>query len=132
LDSTGNLYGATAYGGAYDAGTAFEITRDKAGRWKEKVLHIFNGIPNGPLIFDVAGSLYGTTYAGGGDNDCGTVFRLRPNASGGWEETVLHSFIGHPGCHPCSGLTIARSGNLYGTTFGDGKTTFGSVFEVSP
>jgi uncharacterized repeat protein (TIGR03803 family) len=90
LDSTGNLYGATAYGGAYDAGTAFEITRDKAGRWKEKVLHIFNGIPNGPLIFDVAGSLYGTTYAGGGDNNCGTVFRLQPNASGGWEETVLH------------------------------------------
>jgi len=131
LDSTGNLYGATAYGGAYDAGTAFEITRDEAGRWKEKLLHIFNGIPNGPLVFDVGGSLYGTTYAGGGDG-CGTVFRLQPNASGGWEETVLHSFTGHPGCHPFSGLTIARSGNLYGTTFGDGKTTFGSVFEISP
>jgi uncharacterized repeat protein (TIGR03803 family) len=34
--------------------------------------------PRGPLIFGPDGSLYGTTYAGGTNDNGGTVFRITP------------------------------------------------------
>jgi len=37
-----------------------------------------------------------------------------------------------PGALPRSGLIFDRHGSLYGTTYGDGKKTHGSVFEISP
>src|ERR1700722_3629990 len=68
----------------------------------EKVLYDFQGgtdgyRPFGPLVFDSAGNLYGTTYYGGNeecDLGCGTVFELSPDAHGGWTETVLYRFTG--------------------------------------
>ena len=83
------------------------------------------------LIFDPAGNLYGTTGEGG-LYGYGTVFRLTPTVKGGWKETVLHSFRNHQGANPCAGLVLDAQGNLYGTTKGDGSTTFGSVFEITP
>lgn len=60
--------------------------------------------PNGPLIFDAAGAIYGTTINGGGTGcifggeviGCGTVFRVTPPATkgGDWSETVLYRFKG--------------------------------------
>jgi len=44
----------------------------------------------------------------------------------------LHTFFDHPGAHPTAGLIFDPAGNLYGTTEGDGTTTFGSVFEITP
>ena len=41
-------------------------------------------------MFDQAGNLYGTTYAGGA-NGSGTIYQLKPSGSG-WTENVLHSF----------------------------------------
>ena len=53
-------------GGAYGAGTVFELTPNGDGSWTESVLHSFNGSdgadPHSGLIFDAAGNLYGTTY----------------------------------------------------------------------
>ena len=43
------------------------------------------------LIFDAAGNLYGTTFAGGTYGG-GTVFELSPISGGGWSEEILHSF----------------------------------------
>jgi len=68
----------------------------------------------------------------GANDDFGTVFRLKPAVHGGWNETVLHSFRNLPGSYPYSSLTLDGSGNLYGTTEGDGTKTFGSVFLVTP
>jgi uncharacterized repeat protein (TIGR03803 family) len=46
---------------------------------------------------------------------------------------VLHSFDDHPGAYPFAAVIFDAAGNnLYGTTKGDGNTTFGSVFEVAP
>ncbi len=142
FDAAGNLYGTTNAGGAYGGGTVFELTPNSDGSWTENVLHHFNGKdgrgPMAGLIFDQAGNLYGTTEGGGNpscgsySNGCGVVFRLTPNAKGRWNETVLHTFTDHPGAFPLAGLVFDAAGNLYGTTSGDGTTTFGSVFEITP
>jgi uncharacterized repeat protein (TIGR03803 family) len=84
LDSAGNVYGVTNLGGTLAEGTAFELTRS-SGSWSESVLHNFgNGtdgmFPEGNLIFDHAGNLYGTSILGGayfGSRDNGgTVFQI--------------------------------------------------------
>lgn len=103
----------------------------------ETILHAFNGSdgfqPEGSLIFDAAGNLYGTT-SGGGRYAYGTVFEMKPKAGGGWTETVLHSFNGNgiDGTNPYSALVFDSSGNLYGTTRSGGSDNVGTVFELKP
>lgn len=107
----------------------------------EKVLKHFTGkngySPEGGLIFDAAGNLYGTTnwgglnqcgYAGG----CGIVFELTPQADGTWKETVLHKFTFREGGNPAAGLIFDNAGNLYGTATGCGSDgcSEGAVFEL--
>src|ERR1700688_4120428 len=52
--------------------------------------------PTASPIFDHAGNLYGTTQTGGSTDNCsrgcGVVFKLTPNSSGKWTESVLYSF----------------------------------------
>jgi len=151
FDSSGNLYGTTGGGGAYQNGTAFELTPTGGGNWSETVLHSFgNGTdgvsPMSPLVRDSAGNLYGTTWLGGthqcGGGGCGTVFELSPAVGGGWTEQVIHNFSnsGGDGNGPWSGaLIFDASGNLYGTTTTGGaylceggSTGCGTVYEVSP
>src|SRR5947207_9825866 len=71
---------------------------------QEQAIYIFSGgadgaHPDGSLITDSAGNLYGTT-AEGGTNNYGTVFKLSRGANGRWTETVLHSFNNADGAHP--------------------------------
>ena len=136
FDGTGDLYGTTTTGGAYSAGMVFELIPNPDGSWKEKLLHLFTGgkdggAPYGGLIFDQAGNLYGMTEAGGAGG-YGVVFKLTPNSNGGWNQRLLWTFADHPGAYPAAGLIFDAAGNLYGTTQGDGTTTFGSVFEITP
>jgi len=89
FDSHGNLYGA-AGGGAYGFGLIFELVPSANGTWTEKVLHNFTDnlggtAPNGPLVFDQAGDIYGAS-AEGGALDYGLVFELIPGANGKWTE----------------------------------------------
>jgi uncharacterized repeat protein (TIGR03803 family) len=61
----------------------------------ETVLYNFTGgsdggLPESRLTFHGA-NLYGTALAGG-LGGVGTVFKLSPNGSGGWKETVLYAF----------------------------------------
>src|SRR5581483_9459079 len=82
LDSKGNLYGATVYGGIYGDGIVYEYSA--AGQLS--TLATFSGpngsSPEGNLTFDSAGNLYGTTNQGG-TSGFGTVYKMTPNASGG-------------------------------------------------
>lgn len=77
-DAAGNLYGTTVYGGTSNRGTIFKL--DVNGN--ETILHSFSfnvdgGYPQGGLIRDPAGRLYGTTTYGGVSNN-GTAFALIP------------------------------------------------------
>ena|ERR1700723_4664490 len=68
---------------------------------KEQVLFRFNGTdgyrPNGALVFDSSGNLYGTTYERGA-HGAGNVFELTPAADGKWTETELYSFCAAGDC----------------------------------
>jgi uncharacterized repeat protein (TIGR03803 family) len=138
LDKAGNLYGTTEGGGAYDAGTVYEVEHTETG-WKEHVLHSFRlnytdgstpGI--GALIMDSSGSLYGTTAGGG----CcgGVVFKLTPQTDGRWKETILYDFKGGAsGFEAGAGVVMDKAGNLYGTTIAGGSGCgCGVVYKLAP
>ena len=101
----------------------------------ETVLHRFSGTRSGydftsPLTPDGAGNLYGTTSVGG--RGYGTVFELSPSGSGGWKQTVLHTFTnGKDGAYPnLTSLIFDKQGNLYGMTPEGGANNFGVVFKL--
>lgn len=148
IDSSGKLYGTTVRGGLNDAGSVFELSPNSDGSWTETLIHSFQNDgtdgfqPQGSLILDAAGNLYGTTYAGGRGH-YGTVFELTPDSDGSWTETILHSFINDnvDGVNPEAELVFDGAGNLYGTTTLGGVGTCsssnkavgcGTVFELSP
>ena len=98
--------------------------------------------PQGGLVADAAGNLYGTTtYGGNGpcrNNQsmtvgCGVVFEMTPPASGTkWTETVLLNFVGNgAGAWPVGNLIFDSFGNLYGVTTLGGIYAQGSVCELS-
>jgi uncharacterized repeat protein (TIGR03803 family) len=128
VDKTGNIYGTTVAGGAYNLGTVFRI--DKTG--KEKVFYAFKGMPDGStpgiLLPGISGGeFYGVT-SGGGAFGYGTVFKLDRSGN----EVVLYSFTGGlDGVIP-NGLVLDAAGKLYGTTYGGGKSDMGTVFKLTP
>jgi uncharacterized repeat protein (TIGR03803 family) len=105
----------------------------------ENVIYSFTGGidgngPNGALILDGRGNLFGAT-ASGGKYGAGVVFELSPPAAGqtAWRETVLHAFKGKPdGNSPVGALVLDSKGNLYGATNIGGDHNLGAVFELSP
>jgi len=135
IDSKGDLYGVTQYGGEYQLGTVYQLT-PTVGYWNQTVLHTFTGnndgaFPRGPLTIDQSGAVYGTAvYAG--IHQFSTVYKLVRGNSGQWNLHALHSFGGTDGFQPENGVTIDSSGNLFGTTSGGGAFGFGVVFEITP
>jgi hypothetical protein len=109
------------------------VTKNHDGAW-----------PNGGVVFDGKGNLYGTTAFGGSGGKprtctsagCGVVFELSPPAQQGdpWTETVLHNFTSvKDGVNPDSGM-IFSNGNLYGTTLNGGTINrhgLGTVFQLT-
>jgi len=141
LDTSGDLYGTTFHGGAYqgalhDAGSVFELAGPSGG-FTERVLYSFKGgfndgfFPVAGVIADAAGNLYGTTNSGG-DYGYGTAFEL-VNSYGTHTEKILFSFGGYVGDgNGPSGLVMDAAGDLYGATQAGGVTGFGSVFVLNP
>jgi uncharacterized repeat protein (TIGR03803 family) len=125
-DKAGNLYGMTNAGGLQGTGTVFELS-NSGGSWQETVIHSFGEgfdgqYPQGPLVFNAAGDLFGTTVLGGGLNG-GTVFEMTPS-NGTWTETVLHNFGGTgDGYLPYGGLTLDAKGIVYGTSQAGGSNS---------
>jgi hypothetical protein len=119
FDASGNLYG-NGLTGAHNYGFVFEL-KPLSGMWTERVLYSFTGgvdggQPNGPMIFDAAGNLYGTLAYGGNPSYAGSIFKLSP-VSGGWAESVAYSFTEKAdGGSPIGAMTLDKAGNLYGTT----------------
>jgi uncharacterized repeat protein (TIGR03803 family) len=149
MDAQGDLFGTTLDGGSFSGtdcthagcGTVFELKPDGT----KPVLYTFMGgsdgwAPQGALIADKSGNLYGTT-TGGGDttcpnasSGCGTVFEIGP----GGTETELYAFHGgsDDGSTPAGALVADAAGNFYGTTFTGGDCSIinngcGTVFKVA-
>ncbi len=89
------------------------------------------GYPAAPFVQGTDGNLYGTTVAGG-TNDEGTVFEM---TSSGKLKT-LYSFCSQTDCSDGAvanaGLIQATDGNLYGTTAFGGDNNGGTVFRITP
>lgn len=88
--------------------------------------------PSSGLIQATNGDFYGTTNAGGHNNDNGTVFKITPSGT----LTLLYSFCANSGCadgaYPSSVLVQATDGNFYGTTNDGGAHGQGTVFKITP
>jgi len=127
VDAEGNIYGTTNAGGDLSGcegggcGTIFKIS--KAGQFS--VLYSFTGEadganPDGNLLLDAHGNLYGT--AGGGGNTtcpygCGNIFKLTPSG----HLVVLHTFNSIQGDTPAGGQIFDDRGTLYGVTIYGGN-----------
>jgi uncharacterized repeat protein (TIGR03803 family) len=145
LDSNGALYGTTAFGGFYDAGTEFKLSPPVSGTgWTETILHSFldsvhnlnstidGATPEAGAIMDASGMLFGTTVSGGVGNcsgyGCGIVFGLTPGGAPG----VVYTFHGVDGQYPYDSLLLDSSHNIYGTTERGGLYGDGVVFQLVP
>jgi uncharacterized repeat protein (TIGR03803 family) len=132
VDSAGNFYGTTGFGGSCGCGTVFEVSPSGA----ETVLYSFQAgsdgdLPEAGLVLDKTGNLYGTTYFGGGTrcerSGCGVVFKLAPDGT----ETVMYTFDKvSRGRHPLAGLLPDKKGFFYGTTLNGGYQNNGVVFRL--
>jgi uncharacterized repeat protein (TIGR03803 family) len=153
VDNAGNLYG-TAVNGGRGCGTVFQLKKRGSG-WTFNPLYSFlvappdQGCdPEARVVFGPNGTLYGTTYAGGGAG-YGTVFNLRPFPNAcqaalcAWMETVLYNFTGAAdGGNPGYGDLLLDQRNIYGTTYAGGLSnsscdpfqtqTCGMVYQLTP
>jgi len=136
IDVNGTLFGTTAFGGNLQCGCGTAFSFDPA-TGAETVLHEFGNhtstdgaLPRASLL-DVNGTLYGTTFYGGNDNN-GTVFSLDPATDA---EAVLYSFCRKKNCadgaNPSASL-IAVKDKLYGTATAGGAHGYGEVFAIKP
>jgi uncharacterized repeat protein (TIGR03803 family) len=139
LDSAGNFYGTTQFGGSSNRGIIFKLSPTG----QETVLYVFTGstdggIPIGRLIRDGEGNLYGITSSGGDATcSCGTVFELTTAGS----LVVLHAFLGGTDGSQNQGQAelglVMINGDLYGSaSFGgvsgcDGSLGCGVLFKVT-
>jgi uncharacterized repeat protein (TIGR03803 family) len=135
LDSVGNLYGTSTYGGhgapCGNSGGACGTTYKLSPSGTLTVMHTFSDTPDGAtpppghLVTDSHGNQYGTT-AYGGSKGYGTVYQI--NAAG--REKILYNFgtFSTDGNTPLAGLVVDVANHaLYGTTEFGGNCPYGGI-----
>ena len=160
VDSSGDVYGTTQYGGgdgcpfyslAYiGCGTVYEFTHSGT-IYSENILYRFRGGFDGGYVSsgltrDPTGTFYGVTSNGGFTvtcknayaRGCGTVFELAPNGSGYAERPIYRFRNDTDGFLPSGTLAEDASGALYGTAYRGGvacslgPTGCGVIFKLAP
>ena len=153
VDTSGEIYGTTQYGGVPPGtgignGTVFALTPTGSG-YTERVLHSFTRqrggfYPEAPLLLTSRGDLYGTTTQAGSGcrGGCGTIFELTPASPGSYTFRLVYAFAGAPdGTDPVfAGLAAGHSGQMFGTTRSGGTSTTctlvspgcGTVYQITP
>ena len=136
MDANGNLFGTAQQGGASQCGTVFEIVKTSSGYASTPTTLVdfdctSGSGPEGGLIADANGNLFGTTSLGGPSWD-GTVFEIVKTSSGyANTPTTLASFNGSNGEVLQAGLIADANGNLFGTANAGGASGYGVVFEIA-
>lgn len=148
MDPAGNLFGANNGGSLANVyGEIYKLSPNGQGGWTYSTIYQFHGsdgiFPQGSLLLDSAGNLYGTTNEGGqctaNSKGCGLVYELSLQSDGKWKEKILYHFgaFSGDGQYPLAGLVFDSKGNLYGTTAGGGlpgcpnsNSYCGTVFEL--
>ena len=121
MDAAGNLYGTATFGGTLGYGTVFKLVRS-AGGYTFNLLYSFTngadgGMPQGNVVLDSAGNLYGASGDGGG------IFQITPSGT----YTLIDPILGGTQAP----INISAAGNIYSTTYAGGTRDDGSVFELS-
>jgi uncharacterized repeat protein (TIGR03803 family) len=124
-DRDANLYSTTGYGGAFNDGVVFRITR----KGEPTVMHelsSYNG--SSGLTLGTDGDFYGATVYGGNAPGYGTLFKITPRG----KSTVLYDFTGqlydaYPSAPPIHGA----DGSFYGTAAGDFNANGGIVYKIT-
>ena len=127
--SDSNFYGTTYGGGLSGAGTVFAM--NSVGTLT--TLYTFSGTadgaqPRGALVQGSDGNFYGTTFAGGLLSGAGTVFSV---TSTGMLTTLYRFSGGSDGGQPYGGLVEGSDSNFYGTTYGGGVNSAGTLYRVN-
>ncbi len=139
-DSNGNLFGTTSAGGGDNVGEIYEIATENNNTFS--IVDSFDRTdgagPQGNLLMDSAGDLFGTAETGGAGLTTGVVYEVAnsgtvANPSFGSINDLV-TFNGSNGESPQVGMIMDSNGNLYGTTDagGSGGNNDGNVFELSP
>ena len=148
MDSSGNLYGTTYYGGKgkcsggaspqSGCGTVFKLTPSGSGFLYQKLYDFEGGSdganPSAGLFLGAGGVLYGATQLGGPDDD-GTLFQLTPGASS-FTYAQIYAFTGGAntdGAVPAHTPYVDSSGAIYGSTWSGGTpgcTYCGTLFKI--
>ncbi len=87
LDAAGNIYGTSSGTGLFNKGEVFKLTPSNGGWIYTSVS--FDGSngdsPEGSVILDAAGNIYGTATGGGngpcesnGNTGCGVIWEITP------------------------------------------------------
>lgn len=141
VDSNGNVFGATQYGGAFNnggtpqgLGTVYEIGNDSGTATD---IASFDGTdgqyPQGGVVADSSGDLIGVASAGDDTTNYspgeGDVFEL---IKGTTTITPIANFNNTDGRDPVGTLSVNSSGDLFGTTYDGGASQSGTAFELTP
>ena len=134
--SDGTFYGTTFSGGTHGGGSVFALVPSGI-RFNFTVLYSFckrsgctdGANPEAGLIVDSKGNLYGTTDAGGTNNQ-GAIFELVPNADRTrWTQQILYSFCSASNCADGAvpNVTLSYQGALSGTPYDGTSPLFGTT-----
>lgn len=102
------------------------LSAASAGAFLQEVFSFSANPTPGGLVIGSNDVMYGTT-GGGGDNGCGTVFRLSTNGL----ISTLVSLDVLRGANPTASIVWGPDGALYGTATRGGAHSNGTVFRVS-
>jgi hypothetical protein len=135
MDSQGNLFGV----GTNSKGVPFlfKLSPNGKGGWTVTQIHSFSTTktgtnPQGNLVLDVAGNVYGTTQTGGTATygTLGVVYEAVKGQTGAYTYKVLYSFTSASvGEGPVGPVGVNPAGDIFGATQFGGNGD-GNVFEL--
>jgi uncharacterized repeat protein (TIGR03803 family) len=145
VDSSGNLWGTTTEGGAYNCGTIWEIPNGANGGTTMVTVVSFNGANGNYPVGGVTpqpnttGVYWGTTEYGGPvatgqPQGYGNIWKLTASGSG-YTLTSVANFPGNNadvGYYPCAGVTFVGDLPVFYGTCSATRDGYGSLFAWDP